>query len=125
MRCVAFTLLALAFPGHTLSEQPVAENPNHIHFYVSAEGNDNWSGRLSAPSDEGNDGPFATLPRARNAIRELKSERRPKGPVTVMVLEGTYYLTEPLALSSQDSGTDQEPITYAAYPGHKPILSGG
>ncbi|MBL7039828.1 MAG: hypothetical protein ISR77_14420, partial [Pirellulaceae bacterium] len=125
MKDVALVLLTLAFSGRTLAEQPVTEKPNHAHFYVSAIGKDNWSGRLSVQNAEETDGPFATLTRARNAIRELKSEKRSKGPVTVMVLGGTYYLTEPFVLDSQDTGTDQEPITYTAYPGQKPILSGG
>jgi len=125
MKCVALILLTLAFPGRTLAEQPVAEEPNHIHFYVSTEGKDSWSGRLSVPNAEETDGPFATLARARNAIRELKSENRSQGPVTVMIREGTYYLTEPFVLVSQDAGTEQERITYTAYSGQKPILSGG
>jgi len=125
MKYVALILLTLVFPGRALAERPATEKQDHTHFYVSTKGNDNWSGRLSTPNSGGTDGPFATLTRARNAIRELKSEKRSKGPVTVMVLEGTYYLTEPLVLNSQDTGTSQEPVTYTALPGHKPILSGG
>ena len=39
--------------------------------------------------------------------------------------EGTYYLSEPLRLSAEDSGSLDCPITYKAFPGEKPILSGG
>ena len=46
-------------------------------------------------------------------------------PIEVQVRGGTYYLSEPLRLSGRDSGTAQFPITYTAYPGEKPILSGG
>ena len=98
---------------------------NHTCFYVSIKGSDDWSGSLKEPNRQRTDGPFATLTRARNAIRRLKSECEFIGPVAVMILEGTYYLTEPLVIHTQDSGTSTEPITYTAYPGHEPILSGG
>ncbi len=42
-----------------------------------------------------------------------------------MVRGGKYYLAETLVLNSVDSGTQDYPITYIAYPGEKPILSGG
>jgi len=95
------------------------------HYYVSTRGNDRWAGRLPAPNTDSTDGPFATLRRARNAVRELKASGQIAGPVTVMVLNGTYYLSEPLVLESQDSGTPDWPITITAYPGDKPVLSGG
>ena len=40
-------------------------------FFVSLEGSDSWSGTLPAPSQDKTDGPFATLARARDAVREL------------------------------------------------------
>ena len=80
---------------------------------------------LPAANKEGTDGPFATLQRARDAIRQMKSAGQFRGPVTVRILQGTYYLEEPLLLGTEDSGTAEQPITYAAYPGHKPVVSGG
>ena len=38
---------------------------------------------------------------------------------------GKYFLNETLVFTSADSGTQESPIVYAAYPGEKPILSGG
>ncbi|MCP4454384.1 MAG: right-handed parallel beta-helix repeat-containing protein, partial [Planctomycetes bacterium] len=38
---------------------------------------------------------------------------------------GVYVLDRPLEFGPEDSGTSQYSITYAAYPGDKPILSGG
>jgi len=67
--------------------------------------------------------PFATLERARDAAREIKQDM-PK-PITVLVREGTYYFSEPVVFGPADSGADLQPITYAAYPGEKPTLSGG
>lgn len=94
-------------------------------FYVSTVGNDGWSGTLPDPDRAGADGPFATIARARDAIRELKA-RAPLGqPITVFLRGGTYWLTEPITFAPEDSGTDECPITYAAYPGETPIISGG
>ena len=94
-------------------------------FYVSTDGNDQWSGALSAPNSDGTDGPFATLTRARNAIREQNAANQLTGPVNVIVIGGTYYLSHPLVLEHQDSGTEDRPITYTAHPGDQPTLSGG
>ena len=123
MKILALILLSLTLTGKALAQQATTGN-NHVYFYVSLQGNDHWSGRKPVTQDGGTDGPFATLAGARNAIRTLRSGQRVPGPVTVMVLGGTYYLKEPLLLDSQDSGTEMEPITYTAYPDQKPVLSG-
>ena len=101
-----------------------SQQQQHDYYYVSTAGNDHWSGTFPAPNSDDSDGPFATLTRARNAIRQLKSAGAFKRPCTVMVLNGTYHLAEPLVLSSRDTGNDTQPITWTCYPGHKPVLSG-
>ncbi len=94
-------------------------------FFVARNGNDEWSGMLSDPSAEETDGPFATLARARDAVRQLKAGGEPTEPMTVMVRGGKYYLEYTLILGPEDGGTRQAPVTYTAYPGERPILSGG
>ncbi len=94
-------------------------------FFVSTEGDDAWSGQLATPNAEGTDGPFATIPRARDAIREIKAEGEFSKPVTVMVRHGIYFLEDSIAFKPEDSGTEECPITYMAYPGEKPVISGG
>ena len=42
-----------------------------------------------------------------------------------MLRGGTYFLEKPLLFGPEDSGTAQCPVTYAAYPGEKPVISGG
>jgi hypothetical protein len=69
--------------------------------------------------------PLATLAGARAAVRRLKADGGLKAGATVMVRAGTYRLSEPVLLDPEDSGTKEHPIVYAAYPGEKPILSGG
>jgi len=95
-------------------------------LYVATNGNDAWSGKLPEPNRQRTDGPFATLVRARDAIRELKKAAGGlHQPVTIMVRGGKYYLRDKLILRAEDSGTQECPITYTAYAGEQPILSGG
>ena len=94
-------------------------------FYVAPDGHDGWSGKLPAPNAERTDGPFATPHRARDVMRRFKSGQRFSGPVTVMLLEGTWFLDKPLQLTGEDSGTAEQPVTWTAFPGHRPVLSGG
>lgn len=94
-------------------------------FHVATNGNDRWSGRLPAPNRDKTDGPFATVARARDAVRELKTAGELKTPVTVQIRGGTYRLGEPLVFKPADSGTENCPVVYAAAPGERPLLSGG
>ena len=50
---------------------------------------------------------------------------RAKAPIRVLLRGGTYFIEEPFVFTPDDSGMADAPITYAAYPGEKPILSGG
>ncbi|MCC6443165.1 MAG: right-handed parallel beta-helix repeat-containing protein [Armatimonadetes bacterium] len=94
-------------------------------FYVSLEGNDAWSGTKAGPNRGVTDGPFATIQRARDAVRALKAAGAPKAPVTVYLRGGNHFLAEPLELTAEDSGAEGTPVTYAAYRGEKPVLSAG
>jgi len=94
-------------------------------FFVAPNGN----GKLPAPSAERPDGPFATLQRARDAVRELKAldkreGRRPRD-VVVMLRGGRYFLDQTLVLGPEDSGAKGHPVVYTAYPGERPVISGG
>jgi parallel beta-helix repeat protein len=100
-------------------------HPKGKILFVSPEGNDAWSGKLAEPNAAKADGPFATLPRARDAIRSMQAGKPLHKPVTVYLRGGVYTLSAPLVFLPQDSGTAKCPITYAAYPGEKVVLSGG
>src|SRR5262249_6570422 len=69
--------------------------------------------------------PFATLARARDAVRKLKADGPPTAAVTVLIRGGTYPLKDTLVFGPEDSGTQEYPVVYAAYPGETPVLSGG
>jgi hypothetical protein len=111
--------MVLAMTGACVAQQTRAD------FYIAPNGNDAWSGKLPERNQPGTDGPFATMERARDAIRQLKTEGKLTKPLAVVLRGGTYVLSEPFVLRPQDSGTDNCTITYGAYPGEKPILSGG
>lgn len=89
-----------------------------VEFYVSATGSDANVGTI--------DSPFATLEKARDAIRQLKNgSGLPEGGVTVYLRGGEYLRTQSFTLDTQDSGTLNSRITYKAYGNEKPRLIGG
>ena len=92
-------------------------------FYVSTKGSDSWSGRLAEPNEQKSDGPFATLERARDAVRKLKKSKR--SDIIVLIREGTYQLQDTVVFGLEDSGEEGATITYAAYPGEAPAFSSG
>jgi hypothetical protein len=112
----ALVALCIATQVHAASLQTA-------DFFVSHQGQDHWSGRLANP--DGNDGPFATISRAREAVRALRKSQKEPRPVRVVVRAGTYWLEQALELGPEDSGTEQTPVVYAAANGDRVILSGG
>lgn len=92
-------------------------------FYVSPSGSDMWSGTLSKPNGQRTDGPFATLERAREAVREASRKR--SGDAVVLIRGGTYRLNKPVLFGLQDAGKGDSTVTYAAYPGESPVFSSG
>ena len=96
-----------------------------VTFYVSPDGNDDWSGALPAPNAGKTDGPFGSVVTARDAVRALKGGGALAEPAHVVLREGMYVPDEALLLGPEDSGTEACPITYEAYPGEKPVISGG
>lgn len=88
-------------------------------FYVAPAGDDGNPGTAAMP--------FATLERARDAVRVLK--RQASGPlpngITVWLRGGTYPRRTSFTLSSADSGTTTCPITWSSSPGEVARLFGG
>jgi hypothetical protein len=95
-------------------------------FYVAPEGCDRWSGRHAAPKANGSDGPFATLDKARRAVRALRKQNpRRRKPIVVCLRGGLYELAKTIEFTPADSGTELSPTIYAAYDGETPVISGG
>ncbi len=119
-RSVAVLLVSL---GAWLSNSDIALAATD--FYVSASGKDEWSGRVAAPDGKGG-GPFATLQKARDAIRQLKaSAGLPEGGVTVWIAPGTYPLDKGLELMAEDSGEAAKQIVYRATAEGQARITGG
>jgi len=78
-------------------------------YFVSPSGNDANPGTLRKP--------FATLQRAQQAVRQKHGD--------VFLRGGTYYLSEPLVFTAEDSGTKQKPIVFQNYKGETAVISGG
>lgn len=114
MKLLAFMLCCLALSAIVAARA----SPQGITLYVSPRGHDEWSGRLNKP--------LATLAGACDRLRVLRHEGVLAGkPVVVLVRGGVYPLIAPLVFTPEDSGTADAPVTYAAYPGEKPVVSGG
>jgi hypothetical protein len=90
-----------------------AHDAGAARFYVSPKGSDSNPGTETKP--------FATLQRARDAVRaQRKAKVGPWAAATVVLAEGRHVLAEPLVLTPQDSD-----VTYGAAPGTHPVVSGG
>ncbi len=98
------------------SSAPMA-SADEIALYFSTEGNDSWAGSI--------DRPFATIQRARDAIRAMNRKTMMTKPFMVYIRGGLYELAEPVVLTLEDSGTRACPITYTAYKDEEPVISGG
>lgn len=109
-------LLAAAVAGALtigLCVAAVAASPSAL--YVSPSGSDANPGTLAAP--------FRTIDKARAAVRALN--RAMASDITVFLRGGEYPLTRTLEFGALDSGRNGHNVVYAAYPGEKPILTGG
>jgi len=86
-------------------------------LYVSPRGNDRNPGTRERP--------FATLARARDALRvaRLGNTPLPAGGVTILVEQGHYYLDEPLTFGPEDGGAPGQWISYDGDDGA--IITGG
>lgn len=92
--------------------------PDFVTLYVSDEGNDKNAGTYEAP--------FATIERARDEIRNIKrTSGLPKDGVCVYIRGGDYSVMETIEFTEEDSGTENSPVTYRAYPGEEVKLFGG
>jgi len=102
--------------------------PPVLDLYVAHDGRDSWSGTLAAPNPSNTDGPFATIERARNEIRQRKTKsdsRQLSQPITVWVGGGDWYLDKPIQLTAADSGSEKAQIVYRASSNEVVRLIGG
>ena len=79
VRGLAVGLLLAEMVGPAVA---AAVPPQSVVLYVSPAGRDEWSGKLPGPDAAGNNGPLATLTRARDVAPK-------SGPATTSRLERT------------------------------------
>ena len=114
MRLNTFTKLLLSiFTFCTIFSASAAE------IWVSPNGKDTNVGTKANP--------LATVQMAMRKARELRrlKDVSVKDGIRIIVMNGTYYLNEPLFVRPEDSGTPDSPTTIEADTNSKPIISGG
>ena len=83
-------------------------------FYVAPDGSDENDGNAEKP--------FATIEKARDAVRTL--DKTGKNGITVAVKAGEYRVSS-IEFTSEDSGTEECPVAYRAYGDGEVVLNGG
>jgi len=76
-------------------------------FFVAVDGDDANPGTIAQP--------FATLERARDAVRKVPLDAR--GDIVVNIRAGDYRRQEPLVLTDADSGREGANVVYRSYDG--------
>lgn len=116
-RSILVALVGGFFIGLAGCAPRTAQSPTATaDFYVAQNGQDANPGTSDAP--------FATLARARDAVRAEIAGGLNKD-LLVSIRGGVYPVTEALTFGPEDSGTTEHSITYAAAPGEEVVLSGG
>ncbi|GGD78029.1 S-layer homology domain-containing protein [Paenibacillus nasutitermitis] len=112
---ISFIILSIMMEcctGFILHVPHVQASPN-IQLFVSPEG----TGNACSLADP------CTLQAGRDKVRALNADMTAN--IDVLLRGGTYELTDTFELTSEDSGHNGYQISYKAYPGETPVLSGG
>ncbi len=80
------------------------------NFYVSTKGNDANNGTITKP--------FASI------SKSVVEARKTKGTVVVNLLEGIYYLSQPIIFTSNDSRKGNESLTITNFENQKVTVNG-
>ncbi len=89
-----------------------------VRYFVSPKGRDANPGTYGKP--------FATLERARDAVRGHKRQGAlPQGGACVYLRGGRYAVTNTFTLSEADSGGIGAPVVYRAWQDERPVFDGG
>jgi hypothetical protein len=105
MKCIirsVFILSLIIFSGGISLAQ--------TSIFVSPAGKDSNQGTKEKP--------FATIGKAQIEARQIK------GAVNIILRGGTYYLSQPVVITSLDSRPDNAPVIFKSFPGESVIVSG-
>lgn len=112
---IALSLVTLSLSLETPSVLGERDSSLWRSFYVSPAGSDRNPGTEREP--------FRTLMRAQRAVREVAE--RMEGDIAVYLRGGTYGLEGPWTFQADDSGRNGRRVIWRAYPGERPVISGG
>lgn len=107
--------------GYDINAAPLKQNETSTQadFYVSPEGSDAADGKTTATA-------FATLARARDAVRAYKADiDSPPRDIIVLIRGGTYHISETVTFTPDDSGFEGHHVIYRNYPGETPVFDAG
>ena len=107
----------IAFIAAAFAAQLISARASVREIFVSPSGDDSAAGTFDAP--------FATVARARDAVREAKAAGAlHRGGATVWLRGGEYQVRETIAFDSRDSGSPDAPVAYRAWKDETPVLTG-
>lgn len=120
----ALAMLALALAPAARAVEPRMESGRSAKasvaadVFVSPEGDD-------VKGDGSFDKPYASVDRARAALRTKLPGAGQNRDWTVLFRGGTYFLPDMVTFTPADGGGPGHVVTYAAYPGETVVWSGG
>ncbi|WGS86808.1 right-handed parallel beta-helix repeat-containing protein [Methylomonas sp. UP202] len=109
-----FSVVSLCFCSVSLAKD----------LYVARNGDDRLDGSSTAINVSAKTGPFKTLNKAQQAIRDLKAAGQLTEAVTVHIGAGTYQLKTPLEFTDADSGEAGKEIIWLGEKGAT-LVTGG
>lgn len=101
----------------------VAMASDQVRFFVAPHGNDAWSGESAEVNADQTDGPFASVSRALEAVRQKRTSSPPPATAPrpeIQVRGGLHFLPQPVTLLPEDSH-----LLLRAFGEERPVLSGG
>lgn len=84
-------------------------------LFVSTSGDDSGTGDRHQP--------FSSIARAKEAVRAINKNMT--GDIYINISGGTYYLSDSIVFTADDSGSNGYDVVYRASGDEKPVLSGG
>ena len=100
----------------TNRRRPKAITVPKLAVYVSPDGDDDDDGSA--------ENPVMSVDVALEKVRKLR-KAKPNEPSAIVFKDGQYFMTEPIELTDDDSGSNDAPFMLMAAPGEKPVFYGG
>ena len=101
------------------SLRPLTESKKVVYdkynIYVSAKASAGGKGTKTEP--------FSTIEEAQTAVRMINADM--ESDINVNIMGGTYYLTDTLEFTEEDSGFNGYDVNYTAYGDGEVLISGG